>query len=474
MPKALTYQCPNCGGVLSYDSSIQLLKCDFCESTFHEGEIDRSIPMGASVEAKETEHVKTVDEFLEHAPWEAEGTNAENAITYNCPSCGAGVVADQSMMTANCPFCGNNMLVSGIANAENVPQYVVPFEVSRERASHELTEHFKGKWYLSRKFQAELEHMKGVYVPYHLYDYEVHGTGQYIGYRESENENGSKSKTGYKPATRTGHANFTKIAVDGSSKMPDAHMDAIMPFDFNKMMPFSANYVVGYLAEVADESVEECRPRAESRAEVTFRESMRKSVEDLKGVDGIEEAHEDFESNLLSASTCSLPVWLMHCSWENIDMLFAVNGQTGECVGDLPVSKVRRGATVGGLLVALLIVWAVVVFGLLAHTSDQLKYALYGLFGIIIVVFLADAHFNHQMKSAIESKTAHENYTPEGLVLAEAWDSGKFYMSKKKAGKKLDEHLAEARPLDDQHSQYDPSGQYAEQPQYGQYPNYDE
>lgn len=34
---------------------------------------------------------------------------------------------------------------------------------------------FEHKWYLSNKFSASLEHMQGVYVPYHLYDMTLHG-----------------------------------------------------------------------------------------------------------------------------------------------------------------------------------------------------------------------------------------------------------------------------------------------------------
>ena len=39
-----------------------------------------------------------------------------------------------------------------------------------------------------------------------------------------------------------------------------------------------------------------------------------------------------------------LPVWMLHTKWGDEDYLFAMNGQTGKLIGDLPIDnwKVRR------------------------------------------------------------------------------------------------------------------------------------
>lgn len=36
-----------------------------------------------------------------------------------------------------------------------------------------------------------------------------------------------------------------------------------------------------------------------------------------------------------------LPVWILNTKWEGKDFLFAMNGQTGKLVGNLPVSTKR-------------------------------------------------------------------------------------------------------------------------------------
>ena len=71
--------------------------------------------------------------------------------------------------------------------------------------------------------------------------------------------------------------------VDGSSKMPDAHMDPIGPFEFGSALDFSAEYAAGFLMEVADESPEECFRRVESRARNTFDIGVKLSIRDEYG-----------------------------------------------------------------------------------------------------------------------------------------------------------------------------------------------
>ena len=42
-----------------------------------------------------------------------------------------------------------------------------------------------------------------------------------------------------------------------------------------------------------------------------------------------------------------LPVWMLHTKWNGQDFLFAMNGQTGKLVGDLPTDRGRYWGTFG-------------------------------------------------------------------------------------------------------------------------------
>ena len=438
MSQASTYQCPNCKGVLTYDVEAGFLKCESCESTFHPSEVEKSIPLSnGSVAVQATEHVKTVEEFLQHAPWRIE---SRNAIGYSCPTCGATVVADQSAVTATCPYCDNNMVVSGIATEQNVPQWVLPFSVTREQAKDAMLRHFEKKRYLSPKFQASIEHMQGVYVPYHLYDVCASGYADYIGmYVKSRSDNVT---TLYNAMHRAGYTQYEKIPVDGSSKMPDAHMDAIAPFHLENLRAFSSGYVAGYLTEVPDESAEACLPRAEERARKSFEDDLRAdavSEDDITNIDKVV-AH-DTNVTLVGASSCVLPVWLAHCAWNGKQMLFAVNGETGKCVGDLPIDGKRRATTIGILALVLLVI--VVLFALARSAgsgNSPLGEMVVPLIMAAGLTFIVDRYFVGQMKSVAEAEDADESRSNKGLVVTERWRT-ELVGKKSKAQEMLDEYM---------------------------------
>ncbi|MBQ9004541.1 MAG: hypothetical protein IJ087_22105 [Eggerthellaceae bacterium] len=432
MAKATTYQCPNCNGVLSYNAQAGKLECSFCGGSFSESEVERAIPLGSGAAADQMEHVKTVEEFLEHAPWETTGANAENAIGYSCPACGASVVADRSAVTAGCPFCGNNMLVSGIATAENLPQKVIPFSLTRDEAIARMREHFNHKWYLSRRFSAQVEHLQGVYVPYYLYDLRASGWGDYVGAHETSTGKGGKIETGHIALHRAGYVDIEGLPVDGSSKMPDAHMDAIAPFDFSQMRDFSASYVAGYLAEVPDESPKACFGRADTRARKPFEDRLEASARATRGVDSVDVVASHTDVGLTGVSTCLLPVWLMHCTWESNQMLFAVNGQTGKCVGDLPVDKTRRAITLAVAIVIALLIAGPMLFEFFREGDiPDLMYVIP--FAILCAPFILDAGFKDQMKTAVESDDDGLDYSVGGFVVTESWNGPKFHLNRNKA-----------------------------------------
>ena len=441
---ATTYQCPQCGGVVAFNVSTGKLTCNFCGTEYERGAFEVDIPLEGAAQVRQAEHVNSVDAFLERAPWTSV---VENAVSYSCRSCGAEVIADQSTVSTSCPYCGNVMIVSGIANSENVPQAIMPFTVTKDRAEARMRQHFEHKWYLSRQFDAQLSHMQGIYVPYHLYDLRVWGGGEYIGYHEETDDEGHTSKTGYKGIVRSGYIDFERLPVDGSAKMPDGHMDAIAPFDFHKLQPFAASYVAGYLTEVADEDAQTCLPRAEKRARTSFEGDLKRMVNRVRGVDGIEETiRQEVHVDHVREMACVLPVWLMHCTWEGHDMLFAVNGDTGKCVGDLPVDKGRRTATVVVTLLVLLALSAFITFVVMDGNDDQMGFVIGSIILSLVGTVLLDSHFMKQMHTATESRDAAHSYGAEGFVVTEEWDSGRFHMRRNKARDKIAEYRASYGP----------------------------
>ena len=158
---------------------------------------------------------------------------------------------------------------------------------------------------------------------------------------------------------RAGNVPFIKIPVDGSSKMPDEHMDSIEPFQYEELQPFSMAYLPGYLADKYDVPVKESAPRAEERAKNSAVSAM--MADAAIGYETCVPVSEKVEIHRGKVHYALLPVWLLSTKWNNQNFLFAMNGQTGKMVGDLPVSKGKFWAWFGGIAVSLSAISAVVM-----------------------------------------------------------------------------------------------------------------
>ena len=191
-----------------------------------------------------------------------------------------------------------------------------------------------------------MEEIKGVYVPFWMFDGEAEGWANYKASRSHTHREGDYevTRTEHFDVYREGSLAFEKVPVDASSKMPDDYMDSIEPFDYSALKSFSTAYLPGFLADQYDVSIEDSQARANTRCENTRVDAMRGTV---VGYDGCFVENQDVKLRRGKVHYVLLPVWLLSTKWKDKNYLFAMNGQTGKLVGDLPASWGRFGAPFG-------------------------------------------------------------------------------------------------------------------------------
>ena len=348
------YQCPACTGPLHYAANSGNLECEYCGSSFTVQEIEalfeekEEAAIEASLEEAEESTVET-EEVLEADGdydtgeyWDAE---AEGLKAYTCPSCAAQLIMDETTVATSCPYCGNPSVVPGAFAKTLKPEYIIPFKVTREEAKKALKKYYKGKKFLPKSFAAEnnIEELKGVYVPFWLYNGKVYAQMSYRGtkVRTTMMPDCEVVSTYHYRMRRAGTADFERIPVDASSKMPDEYMDAIEPFDYSQMVKFKTAYLPGYMADRYDEDIEQCAQRAENRAINSAVSSINETVQGFSTC-VTETQHVTVHREKVNYAL--LPVWMMSTRWKDKSYLFAMNGQTGLFVGELPVDKGRYWA----------------------------------------------------------------------------------------------------------------------------------
>ena len=177
-------------------------------------------------------------------------------------------------------------------------------------------------------------------MPFWLFDGQAEADVDFMATRSSVIVTGREriTTTRHFALRRAGTVSFEKIPADASRKMPDDYMDALEPFDYGELKEFSTAYLPGFFADIPDVSIEECSPRAEQRAESTAIDAMERQAVGYETCMPVKK-----EAHLRRGKVrCALmPVWLLSTQWEGKNFLFAMNGQTGKMVSDLPVSRKR-------------------------------------------------------------------------------------------------------------------------------------
>lgn len=381
MAETTTYQCPNCQGRLRFDSDLGKLKCDFCDSEFTTEEIEQLYAEKQEAADEKVEPVAEaapavapaqgedpVDTYLRNAHWD--GLDEEQLRSFNCSSCGAQLLVDQVTAVTSCPYCGNNAVVPGQLADMLKPDFVIPFKLDRDAAVAALRNYYKGKKFLPNGFMTDnhIEEIQGVYVPFWLYSGSASADVSFDArnIRTWSDSDNNYTDTDHYLVERAGTMEFHRVPVDGSTKMPDAHMDSIEPFDYSEMVPFSVGYLPGYLTDRYDQGVKTCEKRANKRVKETCVNTMRGTVTGYMEVDT---KSASTQLNLNDIAYALLPVWMLHTKWNDQDYLFAMNGQTGRLVGDLPIDggKVMRwscGIFFPLAIILFVVVWFTLGFGM--------------------------------------------------------------------------------------------------------------
>ena len=327
------YKCPCCGGAIAFDSTIQKMKCPFCDTEF---DMETLADYDSELKKERTDSMN----------WEADAGKtwqdgeADRLRSYVCHSCGGEIACDENTAATACPFCGNPVVMTGQFSGALKPDCVIPFQLDKNAAKAALTKFYGGKRLLPKVFQDEnrINEVKGVYVPFWLFDASVDASMRYKAtkVRTWSDAEYNYTETSFFSVSRAGSIGFERVPVDGSAKMPDDLMESLEPFDFSAAVDFQTAYLAGYLADKYDVDAEQSIPRANAR--------IRKSTEDafaatVNGYTTVTKENGSIRLREGNVTYAFFPVWLLNTTWNGQNYLFAMNGQSGKMVGDLPLDK---------------------------------------------------------------------------------------------------------------------------------------
>lgn len=343
MPAVLEYKCPCCGAGLVFGDHVQKMTCQYCENEF-------------TLDAVKAYNDSLNQENVQDFQWEKEEKQAwseeeQSALrSFVCPSCGGELVTDDNTAATFCPYCENPAILPGRLSGGLKPEAVIPFQTSKEDAKAAFLKLCKGKPLLPKFFTQEqrLEKITGLYVPFWLYEC----SGQMDGsYQATRVQFWSDAKFNY---TRTEHfllnrsaaAEFERIPMDGSSKLDNALMESIEPYDYSQMVDFHTAYLSGFFADKYDVEAQLGQERIRQRVSQTMEDMVQST---LTGYATVIPSSKQLSVHHGKAKYALLPVWMLNTRYKDKIYTFVMNGQTGKMTGTFPICPKRTAAWFAGI-----------------------------------------------------------------------------------------------------------------------------
>ena len=331
MENVKEFQCPACGAALAFVPGTQEVHCDHC---------GKDVP----VSILQTQQQEAESGGFDWGDYKRnlDGEHLTNTKIYNCQSCGAIIETDATTAATKCPYCDSNVVLTDRLSGSLRPNAVIPFQIKAEELPKIIKAFYKDKKLLPNNFfdSAKISKTLGVYVPFWLYNCRLQGAVNLTGtiVMHYSDKNYDYTSTSHYLLSREGEMAFRNVPVDASVKMDNDLMDSLEPFDFSKMVAFNDAYLAGYVADYFDSDPDTELPRADAR----MRNSVSRIFADAEvGYMSVSVKNNAMKMVDAGVQYVLLPVYLLHCEYGGKKYQYAINGQTGKIVGELPISNAK-------------------------------------------------------------------------------------------------------------------------------------
>lgn len=313
---ALDHKCPTCSAKLPFNPKTQKWDCEYCANSYT---------------------LEQLNDFKE----KQKQTSKNNELdVYRCPNCNANIITDKNTTATFCVYCGSTSIIKERLEGEFKPSKIIPFKTTKEHAIKAFKQFKKGKIFAPNDFNNEenIQKISGVYIPFWAYNCESQADLNFSAQNISKWRRGNYryTKTDYYSVNRSGNMKFDKVPVDGSRKFDDNTMDSIEPFIYEDLKEFNISYLSGFFSEKYDVNIEEASIRAKERISNTVIDELKATVKNYSTIT-LSTSNIDIETN--ESEYILLPVWMLNIKYNGIPYLFAMNGQTGKMIGNIPIDN---------------------------------------------------------------------------------------------------------------------------------------
>ena len=230
----LLVRCKSCGNKAEYNIKEQSYCCPSCGG---KTSVVDSVTNLANWRKKQQGEIKKQLHELPHT-------------FIHCPNCGAEFFFKENEATGICPYCDTPLIRKDYDESDSFPESIVPFKITLEEAKEKLLDYIdKPSSSFSEEAEFAKKHinkMQGYYLPYYL----IMGP---------LNFNNKRANT-----KREFHCgvNVEKNFINASKELDNLVLDAMEPYDWKEVVPFSFGYISGQSVKIRNIDEKELIDRA--------------------------------------------------------------------------------------------------------------------------------------------------------------------------------------------------------------------
>ncbi len=358
------FTCSNCGAQTYYAPGTSMLRCSACGTEQAIADDGRVV----------VEH--SYDEWAALPPKPVASIGEQ---VLQCQNCGASTETD--LLADRCQFCGGVLIALTSPPGLVVPEAVVPFGIDQSAANTAFASWVRSRWFAPNALKkvGSTEAIKGTYVPHWTYD--AHTETDYVGQRGehywvtvtrtvsdgqggTRQENVQEMRTRWWPASGRVARDFDDVVVRGSHQLSPQRLEQAGPWDLTSAVAYRPEFLAGYSALRYDVDPDVGLQDARGQMESVVHDDCRADI----GGDEQVVSRMDVRYAAVMFKLVLLPLWIASYLHAGKTFQVLVNANTGEVVGDRPVSKVKVALAV---LAALIVIGVVLAIYLANHRSGS-------------------------------------------------------------------------------------------------------
>ncbi len=291
-------KCPKCKESITFDSVNQVWFCNHCKSEF----LDKDIQKNQAVTP-----VKI----------------------YHCDNCCEQYATVNSEF--NCIYCGNNL--NQAAEEFIKPDYIKPFVNNKNDAIKVFKKMLKNRIFYPNilKKSTIINNIKGVYVPFWIYNFEINGKVTFLGMDEVNNIN-SKYEI-----TNDCHFEFVNYMISASKNFPNNLIDSLELYNYSDLTEYDDNYLAEYAILQNSINEEESFDKIKSEAMNVSIGKVRKAINHNK-----KKLHSNnMEITNINKKCVLLPIWIVSVIYNDKNYILAMNDFNGKTFNNVPTSMIK-------------------------------------------------------------------------------------------------------------------------------------